>query len=142
MFFPGPLAVLMKMLMGLYCACIYFHNHNAEGKSIKLKCCFCRREEYLLSCSTKDRSGLPAKHWFQILNSRYCTHGMALVREELRACNFHLILQSLDPTWMNANTGKFLSIPKGTFPPSHKAQQFLCTTKFIMHLSFPEPCKR
>lgn len=99
MFFPGPLAVLIKMLMDLYCVCIYFDNHNAGGKkSIKLKCCFCRREEHLLSFSTRDRSRLPAKHWLQILNSRYCTHGMTLVGEELRVCNFPLILQSLDIT--------------------------------------------
>lgn len=32
MFFPGPLAVLIKMLMDLYCACIYFDNHNAGGE--------------------------------------------------------------------------------------------------------------
>lgn len=78
MFFPGPLTVLIKMLMALYCACIYFDHHNAEEKSIKLKCCFCRREGYLLSCSTKDRSGLPAKHWLHILNSRYCTYSWPL----------------------------------------------------------------
>lgn len=32
MFFPGPLTVLLKMLMDLYCASIYFDNHNAGGK--------------------------------------------------------------------------------------------------------------
>lgn len=42
MFFPGPLAVLIKMLMDLCCACIYFYNCNAGEKSIKLKCFFSR----------------------------------------------------------------------------------------------------
>lgn len=56
MFFPVLLAVLIKMLMDLYCACICFDNHNAGEKSIKLECFF----SSLLSCSTKVKSELLA----------------------------------------------------------------------------------
>lgn len=54
-----------------------------------------------------------------------------------RACNFHLLLRSSANTWalvlfiidrVNANTGRILSILKGSYLPSHKVQQFLSTT--------------